>query len=345
MRTGFIAQGPETEAFEQEFSNALGSSVISIAVNSGTSALHLGLLSLGLQPEDEVIIPSFTFAATGNAVVLAGAKPVFADIDPATFTLSPEAVEASITPRTKAIMPVHLYGLPADMSALKAIADKHKLDLVEDAAQAHLASHESSPVGTFGSFGAFSFYPTKNMTSGEGGMITTTSEKRANLIQLYRNQGMKHRYHNEVVGLNNRLTDVHAAIGRVQLGKLPGWTSRRQEIAKHYNSTLSGVITPFLPPERTHVYHQYTIRLDGASSEDRNDFAEALKREYGIGTGVYYPVPIHELPSLKEFHAVGPLPQTQKAADECLSIPVYPSLTESDIDRVVTAVNRLASGS
>lgn len=342
LRTGFVAQGPETEAFEQEFSTALGRDVISIAVNSGTSALHIGMLSLGLDAGDEIIVPSFTFAATGNAVALAGAKPVFADIDPVTFTLSPESVESVITSRTRAIMPVHLYGLPADMHALTSIADRHDLFILEDAAQAHLASVGDQQVGTFGAFGAFSFYPTKNMTAGEGGMITTTSQSAARLMRLYRNQGMEERYRNEVIGLNNRMTDVHAAIGRVQLRKLPEWTIRRRAIAAVYDTALHNIVTPTVPDTHTHVYHQYTVRLPGATAQERDAFVDALKVEYGIGTGVYYPVPIHRLPSLTDLHDGRELPETEAAARECFSLPVYPSLTDSDIDRVITAVNALA---
>lgn len=344
LRTGFVAQGPETAAFERDFSAVLGDEVVSVAVNSGTSALHIGLLALDLQQGDEVIVPSFTFAATGNAVVLAGATPVFVDIDPSTYTISPAAVEALITPRTRAIMPVHLYGLPADMTALHAIADRHGLHLLEDAAQAHLAAVDGQQVGTSSAFGAFSFYPTKNMTAGEGGMITTTSENSARTMRLFRNQGMEERYRNEVIGLNNRMTDVHAAIGRVQLAKLPEWTRRRQEIAASYDSALTGVLTPYVPNSHTHVYHQYTIRLVGASDTDRDAFAEALKVEHGIGTGVYYPVPVHRLPSLVDLHDGRDLPETETAARECLSLPVYPSLEDRDIERIVTAVNTLAGG-
>ena len=227
MRTGLIAQGPQVAAFEEEFCAALVPGVQAVAVNSGTSALHLGLLAAGIGPGDEVIVPSFTFAATANSVAITGATPVFADIDPLTFTLSPAAVEAAITPRTRAIMPVHLYGHPAPMDALQSIADAHGLMVFEDAAQAHGASLHGRAVGSFGAFAAFSFYPTKNMTSGEGGMVTSSEPEIIRGVKLARNQGMETRYANEIVGLNNRMTDIHAAIGRVQLTKVGAWTRAR----------------------------------------------------------------------------------------------------------------------
>ncbi|HQE47719.1 MAG TPA: DegT/DnrJ/EryC1/StrS aminotransferase family protein, partial [Rhodoglobus sp.] len=227
MRSGMLAQGPEVAAFESEFS-AIVNGMHSIAVNSGTSALHMAFLAAGVGAGDEVIVPSFSFAATANSVALAGATPVFVDIELDHFNAAPAAIEAAITPRTKAIMPVHLYGHPADLVAIKAIADKHGLLLFEDAAQAHAASVDGVPVGAWGIAASFSFYPTKNMTSGEGGMITTPSEEVARMSRVLRNQGMERRYENEVVGFNTRMTDIHAAIGRVQLTKLAGWTAKRQ---------------------------------------------------------------------------------------------------------------------
>ena len=240
MRTGMIAQGPQVAAFEEEFAAALVPGTRAVAVNSGTSALHLGLLAAGIGPGDEVIVPSFTFAATANSVAITGATPVFADIDPRTFTLSPAAVEAAITPHTRAIMPVHLYGHPAPMDALQAIADAHGLLLFEDAAQAHGATLRGRAVGSFGAFAAFSFYPTKNMTSGEGGMVTSTDPSVIRGVKLARNQGMETRYANEIVGLNNRMTDIHAAIGRVQLTKVGAWTRARQDNAAFLDAHLRG---------------------------------------------------------------------------------------------------------
>jgi dTDP-4-amino-4,6-dideoxygalactose transaminase len=335
LRSGMMAQGPEVAAFEQEFSAALAGGRTCVAVNSGTSGLHLGLLAAGVGPGDEVIVPSFTFAATANSVALTGATPVFADIEPRYFCLDPAAVESAITERTVGIMPVHLYGHPADLTALGAIAEKHGLRIFEDAAQAHAATWNGSPVGTFGAFAMFSLYPTKNMTSGEGGMVSTADDELARRVRLLRNQGMERQYENELVGLNNRMTDIHAAIGRVQLTKLAGWTEQRQSNAEFLDANLSGVVTPPVAPEATHVYHQYTIRVPA----DRDGFAKALREEYGVGCGVYYPVPNHRLPS---FGLALDLPGTEEAAAEVLSLPVHPSLSAGDLDRIVAAVNTLA---
>ncbi|MDP6144832.1 MAG: DegT/DnrJ/EryC1/StrS family aminotransferase, partial [Acidimicrobiales bacterium] len=264
LDSGMIAQGPEVEAFENEFSS-LVSDHHCVAVNSGTSALHLGLLAAGVESGDEVIIPSFTFAATANAVSLCGATPVFVDIDIDTFTVNPEAVNAAITGKTSAIMPVHLYGHPARMDSISEICEKNGLLLLEDAAQAHLATFQSKPVGTFGTT-AFSFYPTKNMTSGEGGMIVTSDSDIARKAKLLRNQGMEKQYENEIVGFNNRMTDIHAAIGRVQLANLRDRTAMRKKNAEYFNRELDTVTTPFTHHDASHVYHQYTIRTNQRES-------------------------------------------------------------------------------
>jgi len=225
LRSGMIAQGPQVKAFEEEFSAQVAGGVECVAVNSGTSGLHLGLLAAGIGPGDEVIVPSFTFAATANSVALTGATPVFADIEADYFCLDPASVRAAITERTKAIMPVHLYGHPADMTALKSLADEYGLMLFEDAAQAHAAELHGRRVGTFA---MFSLYPTKNMTSGEGGMVSCATPQLARTVRLLRNQGMERQYANEIIGFNARMTDIHAAIGRVQLSKLAGWTEQRR---------------------------------------------------------------------------------------------------------------------
>ena len=334
--SGMLAQGPEVSAFEQEFSAVAVDGLESIAVNSGTSAQHLVMIALGIGPGDEVIVPSFTFAATANSVAITGATPIFVDIDPASFAIDPAAVEAAITPRTRGVMPVHLYGHPADLTALSALCERHDLWLVEDAAQAHLATWDDRPVGTWGVAGTFSFYPTKNMTSGEGGMVTTGQIALARSIRLLRNQGQERRYENEVVGLNNRMTDIHAAIGRVQLAALTERTAQRQANAAFFDQHLTGVVTPEVNPRATHVYHQYTIRVEG---HDRDRFADELAKR-GVGTGVYYPMPVHRLPA---YDLSVRLPETERAAREVLSLPVYPSLTESERERVVASVNEVAA--
>ncbi|MFF7681666.1 DegT/DnrJ/EryC1/StrS family aminotransferase [Microbacterium sp. NPDC007973] len=338
LRSGMIAQGPEVAAFEREFADHFVDGRETVAVNSGTSGLHLGLLACGIGPGDEVIVPSFTFAATGNSVALTGATPVFADIDPVTYTLDVASVEAAITPKTRAIMPVHLYGHPADMVALSALAERHGIALFEDAAQAHGAKIDGRPVGTFGSFTMFSLYPTKNMTSGEGGMVTAGSPEIARMLRLLRNQGMERQYENEIVGFNARMTDLHAAIGRVQLTKVDAWTSRRRQNAAFLDSHLSGVTTPAVAEGVHHVYHQYTIRV----RDDRDGFVRALREEHQVGSGVYYPIPNHRLPSLARFAPGLDLPQTEIAAREVVSLPVHPSLSDDDLGRIVAAVTAVA---
>jgi dTDP-4-amino-4,6-dideoxygalactose transaminase len=335
LRSGMLAQGPEVAAFETDYSAVVDGRQC-IAVNSGTSALHMSLLAIGIGPGDEVIVPSFSFAATANSVSLTGATPVFVDIEPTYFSIDPTAIEAAITPRTKAIMPVHLYGHSANMTQITAIAKKHGLLVSEDAAQAHSATWNGVPVGCLGDVASFSFYPTKNMTSGEGGMVTTADASVARTVRLLRNQGMEKRYENEIVGFNTRMTDIHAAIGRVQLQKLPAWTATRQANAKFLSDNIRGVITPAVAPEATHSYHQYTIRIEGMS---RDKFAEQLTAK-GIGNGVYYPIPIHRLPS---FGLTLDLPATEMVAEQCLSLPVHPLLTQNDLEQIVTAVNAVAA--
>jgi perosamine synthetase len=335
LRSGMIAQGPEVAAFEEEF-GALVAGRHCIAVNSGTSALHLGLLAAGIGVGDEVVVPSFSFAATANAVRLAGADPVFVDIDPVSFCLDPEAVAAAITARTAAIVPVHLYGHPADLPALQVIADRHGLAIVEDAAQAHRARLGERPVGAFGTVAAFSFYPTKNMTTGEGGMIVTADDAVARMARLLRNQGMEQRYRNEVVGFNTRMTDIAAAIGRVQLTRLEAWTARRRRIAAELDrglGGLDGVVVPRVAPDAYHVYHQYTVRI----ASDRDDVQRRLA-DAGVGSGVYYPTPIHALPS---FGLDLDLPETMRAAAEVLSLPVHPALSDDDVRTVVARVREV----
>ncbi|WP_248759120.1 DegT/DnrJ/EryC1/StrS aminotransferase family protein [Pseudarthrobacter sp. SSS035] len=335
LATGMLAQGTQVAEFEKEFSDVLLDGRASVAVNSGTSGLHLGLLASGVGAGDEVIVPSFTFAATGNSVALTGATPVFADIELDHYSLDVEHVASLITDRTKGIMPVHLYGHPFDVAGFTKLAEERGIDLYEDAAQAHGASFNGQKVGTFGKFAMFSLYPTKNMTSGEGGMVSTPDVTVERNLRLLRNQGMQKQYENELVGFNARMTDVHASIGRVQLKKVLGWTEQRQHNAAFLTENLEGVGTPKVAEGASHVYHQYTIRI----SEDRDGLAKALRDEYNIGSGVYYPVPNHRLPS---FDGTVDLPNTETAAMEVLSLPVHPSLGQADLERIVIAVNKLA---
>ncbi|SDK77691.1 DegT/DnrJ/EryC1/StrS aminotransferase family protein [Arthrobacter sp. ok362] len=335
LASGMLAQGKQVAEFETEFSSVLVDGRAAVAVNSGTSGLHLGLLAAGVGPGDEVIVPSFTFAATGNAVALTGATPVFADIELDHYTLDTDHVASLITEKTKGIMPVHLYGHPFDVEGLGKLAAERGIDLYEDAAQAHGASFNDKLVGSFGTFAMFSLYPTKNMTSGEGGMVTTSDAAVEHKLRLLRNQGMEKQYENEIVGFNARMTDLHAAIGRVQLTKVLGWTAQRRQNAAFLDANLENVGTPAVKAGAGHVYHQYTIRV----SEDRDGLAKALRDEYNIGTGVYYPVPNHRLPS---FNRTEDLPNTETAAKEVLSLPVHPSLSQDDLERIVAAVNAVA---
>ncbi len=338
LRSGMVAQGPQVAAFEQEFGAHFVQGRACVAVNSGTAGQHLGQLAAGVGPGDEVIVPSFTFAATGNSVALTGATPVFVDIEPETYGLDPAAVERAITEKTKAIMPVHIYGHPARMVELEAIAQKHGLEIYEDAAQAHGASLGGRPVGTWGRFAMFSLYPTKNMTSGEGGMGACDTPELVRAVKLLRNQGQEVQYHNEVIGFNARMTDIHAAIGRVQLTKVDGWTAKRQQNAAYLSAGITAVPTPVTAPGAVHVFHQYTVRV----ADDRDGFVKALRDEHGVGSGVYYPIPNHRLPSLAPFAPGLDLPETEKAAREVVSLPVHPSLSRRDLDRIIAAVNAVA---
>lgn len=338
LRSGNLAQGAEVGSFEKEFSSVVVSERSVAAVNSGTSGLILGLIAAGVGPGDEVIVPSFTFAATPNSVALTGAKPVFCDIDSDTFTLSPRMLEAVITSRTVGIMPVHMYGHPARMIEIQRIAEAHGLKVFEDAAQAHGAEVDGKKVGTFGDFGVFSLYPTKNMTSGEGGMVSYSSPQLGRKIRLLRNQGMEVRYQNELAGFNMRMSDVHAAIGRPQLKKLGRWTNSRRANASYLSRGISGLETPIELEGYHHVYHQYTLRIP----EERDRFSSALATEHGIESGIYYPIPTHRLPAFAETSGGLHLPESDRASREVLSIPVHPQLRLKDLERIVTAVNRLS---
>lgn len=334
LKSGNLTQGPEVKLFELEFSKIVGDREC-VAVNSGTSALHLSLLALGIKEGDEVIIPSFTFAATANVVVLVGAKPIFVDIDPKTYCIDPKLIENAITQKTRAIIVVHLYGLAADMNKIMSLAKKYSLLVIEDAAQAHLASINNNNVGTFGDAAAFSFYPTKNMTSGEGGMVVLKNSQDARICRLLRNQGMESKYQNEVIGFNLRMTDIHAAIGRCQLRKLSESTEKRIKNAQYLSQKLNSDFIPHVPTGFRHVFHQYTVRI----KESRNDFSVALQN-LGIGNSVYYPTQVHKLPS---FNLDLVLRETELATKEVLSLPVYPSLTKWQLTRICDSFNKLNS--
>ena len=336
MASGSLAQGPRVRELEGQFAAFVGAGH-AVATSSGTTALHLALLGYDIGAGDEVITVPFTFIASANSILYTGARPVFVDIDERDFCIDPSLIEAAITERTKAILPVSLYGQPADMEAVNEIAERRGLAVVEDAAQAHGAAIGERRSGTWGA-GTFSFYPTKNMTTGEGGMITTDDGELAERVRLLREHGMKVRYHHDVVGYNFRMTDISAAIGLAQLPKLPAFNERRRAIAARYDAELRGVITPSVRPGVTHAYHQYTLRVN-----ERDAFAEALKAR-GVGSAIYYPIPVHRQ---KPFLAIGygheTLPVTERLTAQVLSIPVHPSLSDDEVSAVIDAVNATAA--
>lgn len=333
LRSGMIAQGKRVAELEERWAEFIGVRH-AIAVSNGTVALMSIYAAMGLGPGDEVITVSHSFNATGSAVLSTGATPVFIDIEPDTYDMDPERIEAAITPRTKAICPVHLFGLPADMGRIGAIAERHGLPIVEDACQSHGATFDGRRTGSFG-HGAFSLYGTKNMTTAEGGLITTDDDGLADWLRLYRNQGMRERYHHEMLGYNFRLTDVQAAIGLVQFDKLERNTERRRAIAARYDEGFAGtdIVIPVVPGDRTHVYHQYTVDV----GEDRDAIVAELT-DAGIGTGIFYPVPVHRQRYIVERGIHADLPVTDRAARRSLSLPMYPGLSEADQATVIDAV-------
>ncbi|MDQ2808298.1 MAG: DegT/DnrJ/EryC1/StrS family aminotransferase [Chloroflexota bacterium] len=339
LDSGGLAQGREVAALEAAFAAVIGTKH-AIATTNGTTALHVALMANGVGPGDEVITVPFTFIASANTVLYCGATPVFVDIDPVSFNMDPALLEAAITPRTKAIQPVHLYGNPADMAPIMAIAERHGLRIIEDACQAHGAAIGARKVGTFGS-GCFSFYPTKNITTAEGGMITTDDDTVADQARMLRAHGMRRRYYHEMLGYNFRMTDVHAAIGMAQLPKLERFTEQRIANAAYLSAHLPGdkVQVPTVQPGTTHVFHQYTVRV--LPPYDRDTMRRQLEAA-GVGSEVYYPVPIHEQ---EVYHKLGytdlHFPVSEEAARQVLSLPVHPALTQADLETIVAAVQAI----
>ncbi len=341
MDSGHLAQGPVVEEFEREFAAWCGVKH-AIAVNSGTAALHLLMLAHRIQEDDEVITPAFTFVASANAARFVGARPVFVDIESQTYCIDPAKVEAAITPRTRAVLAVDLYGHPAAIPELEQIARRHGLVLIEDACQAHGAAIGDRKTGALGATATFSFYPTKNMTTAEGGMVTTSDDGIAWAVRALRQHGASERYHHEVLGYNFRMTDIAAAIGRAQLAKLDRLNAARRRNASVLDEGLAGTPGVVLPRERAgyrHVYHQYTIAVAG----DRQRFQQRLTGR-GIGTAIHYEVPVHRQPL---YAAMGygrvSLPATEAAAATVLSLPVHPRLSDGDLDRIVESVREAAA--
>lgn len=331
MRSGMVAEGPKTKEFEDAFKEYVGVNH-AIAVNSGTAALHVALLARGIGKGDEVITTPFTFIASANCILYSGAKPVFADIEPDTFNIDPEAIKAKITKKTKAIIPVDLYGHPAEMEAIMDIAKDHGLAVIEDACQAHGAVFHGKNAGSFDT-GCFSFYPTKNMMSGEGGMITCNDAALADKARMIKSHGSKVRYHHEMLGFNLRMTDLCAAIGLSQLHKVDAFNQKRIENATLMTRLLTGIkgiVTPTVRPGCKHVFHQYTIRVTDEFSTDRNGLVKVLN-DAGVGSSVFYPIPIHQQPFYKELGYAESHPKAEQAAKEVISLPVHPSITPDDV--------------
>jgi perosamine synthetase len=329
LNSGQLAQGPMVHEFEKQFATWCGTKY-AVATSSGTSALHIAMLAHGLGLDDEVITSPFSFIASANCALYVGAQPVFADIEPEYFTIDPESILTKITPKTKAIIPVHLYGQPCDMQRISKIAQEHNLIIVEDACQAHGAKYQGQQMGSWGT-ACYSFYPTKNMTTIEGGMITTNDTEIAERARLFRNHGSSLRYEHEMLGYNLRMNDLQAAIGLVQLGKIDSWNLQRKNNADYLSSQLTsinGIFPPNIRPDCDHVFHQYTIRI-----RNRDQVAQVLKNN-GIGYGIHYPKPIHKQPLYQSLGYQDQLPIAESASQEVLSLPVHPALEMHELEKI-----------
>jgi len=334
---GWFVLGPELEAFEREFAAACGAADAA-GVGSGTDALAIALRALGIGPGDEVITPPLSAAYTALAIMMAGARPVFADIDPDRLTLDPEAAAAAVTPRTAALLPVHLYGQPADMAALAAVASRHQLAIVEDCCQAHLATCDGRPVGSFGAAAAYSFYPTKNLGAlGDGGAVTTSDAPLAARVKRIRNGGQTGRYQHGEFGVNSRLDELQAAILRARLQRLPGWTEQRRTLARAYRSALAGTHGLVVPPERDpgHVYHLFPVRSGSRAA------VQARLLEAGIETLIHYPVPISRQPAVASLEPAD-CPVANRVCDEVFSLPLYPGLTTGAVRTIAECVGAMS---
>lgn len=331
LESGKYIKGDELRLFEQEFADFCGSKY-AVGVSSGTAAILLSLMAIGIKKNDEVIVPSHTFIATASPAKFLGAKVVYVDIDPATYTIDPAKIETAITSNTRAIIPVHLYGHPADMHPIKELAENHDITVIEDSCQAHAAEYRGSKIGSLGDIGCFSFFPSKNMTvAGDGGMITTNNEELAGKLSMLRDHGRKSKYIHEILGLNFRLSEILASVGREQLRHLNDWTEKRRKAASKYNRLLEGTVeTPEEAKWAKHVYHLYVIE-----TEDRDGLAKYLN-EKGISTGIHYPVPVHKQPCMEAGNLS--LPVTEACVDRILSLPMHPQLTDMQIEYVAEKV-------
>jgi len=339
IRSGMLTSGEEVTKFEDEFAKFIGTKH-GVATNSGTTALHAALLAAGITAGDEVIIPAFTFIATATSVNMCNGAPVIGDVDDTFYCLDPETVLEQITPKTRAIVPVHLFGQPCDVNALMQICEDHNLILIEDCAQAHGAIYNGDMVGTFGHSGCFSFYPTKNMTTGEGGMVTTDDDKYAEHVRHLINHGQASKYCHTEIGFNYRLTDIGASIGRIQLQKLPELNRMRQTNAAFYQKHINreGIICPTIRPGCEHVFHQYAIRVLPDCDLSRDHLIQTLSRA-GISTAIHYPTPLHKQPVYQGVIKGSNAPVSIRLASEILSIPVWPGLLPEDLAYICKTIN------
>lgn len=338
LKSGELAQGKKVEEFEKNFAEYCNVKY-AVAVSSGTAALHIALMAMGIKEGDEVITTPFSFIATANCILYVNAKPVFADIDEKTFNISPNSIIEKITNKTKAIIPVHLYGQPCDMKSIMEIAEDHHLMILEDACQAHGAEFDNKKVGSFGDAAAFSFYPTKNITTGEGGIITTNDKKIMEKAKIIRNHGQTQRYYHEHLGYNLRMTDINAAIGIEQLKKLDKFNEKRIENAKYLSEKLSKInkiTVPYVMNNVKHVFHQYTIMI-----ENRDIINEKLNKA-GIGTGVYYPIPINDQKFYRELgYNSNDTPISKEISKKVLSLPIHPSVTKENLNYIYEKLNEI----
>jgi perosamine synthetase len=341
LMSGMLAQGEKVAEFEQKFAGYCGTAH-AVAVNNGTAALHAALLAAGIGPGDEVIVPAFSFIATATAVSMCGAKPVFADVDEQTFTIRPDQVKERITPKTKAVIGVHLFGQPFDVDPILEICEAHAIPLIEDAAQAHGALYHGVKAGNLGKLACFSFYATKNMITGEGGMVTTNDKPLADKLRLIVNHGQSEKYLHTMLGYNYRMTDIAAAIGVVQLKKLDKFNMRRRKNAEYYaaNLTAKGIVKPKVADNVQHVYHQYVIQVTPEFPLSRSALMDLLKAK-GIGSAVHYPIPIHRQPLYAPVADPDPCPVATRLSGTVLSLPVHPSLDTKDLAYICETLNKV----
>ena len=344
IESGMLAQGPKVAELEESWAKYCGTKH-ALAVNSGTAAIHCALYAAGVKEGDEVITTPYSFIATINPILMLGARPVLVDIDEETFNIDVSKIEAAITEKTKAIVPVDLYGQPCDWAELQEIAKKHNLKIIEDACQAIGAEYKGIKTGSLGDFGCFSLYATKNIMCGEGGVVTTNSDEAAVAIRSFRQHGMVAPYEYADLGYNYRMSDLHGAIAVEQLKKVEEFTKKRQENARKLNDTLAGaagIKIPTISENRSHVYHQYTILLD--KDMQRDQFIASL-RDKGVGAGIYYPKPLHAYPHIAKLgYKVGDFPVAEDLAARVVSLPVHPKVTDEDIEIIAAAVKESVNG-